>query len=109
MVVITFRTRLRDGIDMQALEKLGARMYELAAQMPGFVSYKDFASGDGESLTLVEFADADSLAAWRDHPEHKIAQQRGRDEFFTEYHIQVCSTIREYAFTQSGGRKDIST
>ena len=25
-------------------------------------------------------------------------QQRGRDEFFAEYHIQVCSPVRDYRF-----------
>jgi hypothetical protein len=35
------------------LEKLGARMYELATRMPGFISYKDFVAADGESVSLV--------------------------------------------------------
>ena len=39
-----------------------------------------------------------SLAAWKEHPEHLKAQQRGRDEFFSEYHIQVCQPVREYEF-----------
>ena len=79
MVVTVFRSRLRDGVDMAALEALGARMYELASAMPGFVSYKDFAAQDGELLTLIEFESMDTLTAWRDQPEHRVAQQRGRD------------------------------
>jgi hypothetical protein len=30
-------------------------MYELGSAMPGFVSYKDFTSQDGESVSVVEF------------------------------------------------------
>ena len=48
MVVIVFRARLRDGVDLVALEALGRRMYELASAMPGFISYKDFSAQDGE-------------------------------------------------------------
>lgn len=76
----------------------GARMYELACAMPGFVSYKDFAAQDGENVTIVEFDTLEHLAAWRDHPEHKQVQQRGRDVYFSEYRIQVCTTVRDYDF-----------
>ena len=98
MIVIVFRARIRPGVDQQALGQLGQRMYQLATAMPGFVSYKDFAAGDGENVSIVEFESEETLAAWRNHPEHKAAQQRGRDEFFSEYHIQVCAPLRDYRF-----------
>lgn len=104
MVVIVFRTRLREGVDLQELERVGMRMYELASAMPGFISYKDFAAADGESLTLVEFDSAEALAAWRDHAEHREIQARGRERYFSEYSVQVCQPLRAYAFTVEGGR-----
>jgi heme-degrading monooxygenase HmoA len=100
MITIVFRSRLKPDADLTELEALVARMAELAAAMPGFVSYKDYGAEDGETLSLVEFESLESLAAWRDHPEHREAQQRGREEFFAEYHIQVCETLRAYAFPQ---------
>src|SRR5438045_704544 len=98
MIVVVFRARWRDGIDLQALEALGLRMYELASAMPGFISYKDFSAADGESVSIVEFSDAASLLAWREHPEHVAVQTRGRDEFMAEYSIQVCTPQRSYSF-----------
>ena len=98
MVIIVFRARLRPDADQQAMMQLGQRMYQLASSMPGYVSYKDFAAEDGESVSIVEFESHETLAAWRDHPEHKAAQQRGRDEFFSEYYIQVCNPVRESRF-----------
>lgn len=98
MVIIVFRARLRPDADQQAMTQLGQRMYQLATSMPGYISYKDFAAGDGENVSIVEFESHETLAAWRDHPEHKTAQQRGRDEFFSEYHIQVCNPVRESRF-----------
>lgn len=68
MVVIVFRTRLREGINEQELATIGARIYEIASAMPGFISYKDFTAEDGESVTIVEFESLDTLAAWREHP-----------------------------------------
>jgi len=97
MVVIVFRSRIRAGNE-EGMMSDGERMYALAAAMPGFVSYKDFAAPDGENVTIVEFDTLEHLAAWRDHPEHKRVQQKGRDLYFSEYRIQVCTTVRDYDF-----------
>ena len=98
MVVIVFRARIKPDANQEALMQTGRRMYELASSMPGYVSYKDFAAEDGENVSIIEFESLETLAAWREHPEHKSAQQRGRDEFFAEYHIQVCTPVRDYRF-----------
>jgi heme-degrading monooxygenase HmoA len=95
VIVTVFRARLREGIDFEALAAIGARMAELAPTMPGFVSYKDFTSEDGEGVTLVEFDTLENQLAWRMHPEHQIAMKRGREEFFSEFRITVCERLRE--------------
>lgn len=107
MVVIVFRSRLREDADMAALETLGMEMAGIAASMPGFLSYKDFGAADGEQLTLVEFATEASLLAWRDHPAHQAAQERGRREFFADYQIQICAPLRAYRYSQAAGRQQV--
>lgn len=97
MVVIVFRTRLKPGVEAE-IEAMGASMYELAAGMPGFVSYREYAAADGECVAIVEFESHETLAAWREHPEHRKAQAAGRERFFTEYRITVCDTVRDYTF-----------
>lgn len=97
MVVTVFRSRLKPGIEAQ-VEPIGARMYELASAMPGFVSYREYQSADGESVAIVEFETSEALAAWRDHPEHRAAQDEGRSRWFADYRIQVCEVVREYSF-----------
>lgn len=97
MVVVVFRSRIRAGVE-EELARVGKRMYELASSMPGFISYSDFVAADGENVSVIEFESPETLAAWRDHPEHIIAQQRGRSEFFAEYRMQVCTLVRGYDF-----------
>lgn len=101
MVVIVFRSRLREGIDIEEITRVGGRMYELASSMPGFVSYKDFAAADGENVSIVEFESLETLEAWRTHPEHRAVQARAREGWMSEYHIQVCQPVRDYAFPAS--------
>jgi len=104
MVVIVFRSHLREGADLALLEQLGQRMATLAQAMPGFKSYKDFQAEDGEALTLVEFDSLQALQAWRDHPEHQAAQQMARDALLARYEITVCSPLRAYRFDTETGR-----
>jgi heme-degrading monooxygenase HmoA len=53
-----------------------------ASAMHGFISFRHYTSDDGEMPVVVEFASAEALAAWRDHPDHRKAQQRGRNDFY---------------------------
>ena len=106
MVVVVFRTRPIAGVDEQALTALGEQMYAIAAAMPGFLSYKDFAAADGEYVSLVEFESPETLEAWRRHPAHLAAQEQGRQKFFSAYRVQVCAPIRSYRYAD-GVRRDL--
>jgi heme-degrading monooxygenase HmoA len=108
MVVVVFRSRVRAGLSpeiLQELETRGARVAELAPSMPGFVSYKDFTSPDGESVTIVEFETHEQLAVWREHPEHRAVQELGRRAVFAEYQIQVCDLARTARFDGASVRR----
>jgi len=94
MVVAVFRYRLRPEADLGELESLHGRMLHHVRGIPGFISVKDFAAADGEGVAIAEFESIESLDAWRDHPEHRLAQRRGREELFSEYRILVCGLLR---------------
>jgi heme-degrading monooxygenase HmoA len=105
--VIIFRSRLRADVDFAELEAAGAQMYALVSEMPGFQSMKTFNADDGESLILVEFENEQTLLAWRDHPEHRAIQERGRADFYTEYHMDICESHRAYRFSIADGRVEL--
>jgi heme-degrading monooxygenase HmoA len=96
-VVTVFRSRLR-GEAIDDYEPRAAEILALALTMPGLVDVKSFTADDGERVTLVTFADAESQRAWREHPEHRLAQRDGRDRFYAEYSIQVCECTRVSTF-----------
>jgi heme-degrading monooxygenase HmoA len=102
--LIVFRSRLLPGVD---LEQYGARaeaMLELARTMPGFVSSRDYAADDGERLALIEFESREHLAAWRDHPEHRLVQREGQVRWYREYKLSICRVVRESRFDVDHGR-----
>ena len=92
-VITLFRSRLRDGAAAE-YEPEAARMEALARAMPGFVAFTTFTSSDGERMSVVEFASEEAHTAWRDHPEHRRAQRRGREEFYDSFRIDVCRRVR---------------
>ena len=103
MVITLFRNRLRPEA-REAYERWAARMHELASTMPGFVSIKTFGADDGERVSIIEFESEATHGAWRDHPEHREAQRLGRERFYAEFQVQVCTPVRRYGFSQEAGR-----
>ena len=97
MIVVVFRSRTKRGLrdDYVALVD---RMSALARTMPGYISHKGFVADDGERVTIVEFENEEGLRAWRTNPEHLAAQKLGRQEYYAEYHLQVCTLTREAKF-----------
>lgn len=83
-----FRSRRRSEAESAYLE-LAQEMQAAARATPGFVDFKTFVGDDGEHVSLITFASESAQRAWRDDPRHQRAQQRGRDDFYLEYSIQV--------------------
>ena len=94
MIVVIFRFRVKPNANLEELGALSEEMGRLVSKVPGFIGVKDFAAQDGEVAVIAEFDSLESVDAWKVHPEHVVAQGRGRDEFLEEYQVQVCSLIR---------------
>ena len=97
MIMTIFRSRLRPE-NAAEFQTLANRMLEIAKAMPGFISYTSFVSQDGERCSVIEFDSADHLQAWRDQPEHRRAQQLGRERYYAEYSLYVAEPQRENHF-----------
>jgi heme-degrading monooxygenase HmoA len=95
MVVVTFRNRFNPGIDQQEYGQRVAKLFEIVSAMPGFRGIRSYAAEDGEQLSLIEFDSLESLASWRDQPDHREAQLLGKQRYYAEYHLQICELVRE--------------
>lgn len=97
-IVTVFRSRLRDELD--GYEETALDMFMKASSMPGFVDFKQFTAEDGERVALIQFDSWEHQQQWRNDPDHRVAQQRGRGEWYAEYRIQVCRVLSERNFGQ---------
>jgi heme-degrading monooxygenase HmoA len=97
MILAFFAFRVRPQTADEFHDLVG-RMAALVHEIPGFIAMDLFRSDDGRTLAVPRFETLEALEMWRDHPEHVLAQEQGRERFFDDYWIDVCSTVRSYEF-----------
>lgn len=102
MIITVFRSRLREE-NRDEYDVMAERMNQLAASMDGFLSAKTFVAEDGERCTVVEFASEEHQQAWARHPEHRLAQVRGRAAFYATYDLKVAAVQRTSAMKPVDG------
>ena len=102
MIVLVFRISVNPEADVEELGAVSQNMVALFGEARGCIAVKDYSAPDGEILVLAEFDSLEALDDWKSHPEHRIAQRRGQEEFFTHYKIQICSLVRTNEWARTG-------
>jgi len=70
------------------------RMLELAKDQDGFLGIE---SARGEiGITISYWRDTDSIRKWKMNAEHRIAQQKGKEEWYQNYKTRICLVERDY-------------
>ncbi len=77
---------------------LAAALRPELEKLDGFISIERFSSltEEGKLLSLSFWRDEAAVAAWREHPEHRAAQARGRGGIFRNYRLRVAEIVRDY-------------
>lgn len=88
-------TSLRSGQD-DGYADTAARMLELAAQQDGFLGVESTRGADGLGITVSYWRDEAAIRHWREQSEHRIAQQRGRQDWYSAFQVRVCRVERDY-------------
>jgi heme-degrading monooxygenase HmoA len=101
MVLVLFRSRLHPAAG-DDYHEMAAEMLATAQGMPGFIDFKSYQAEDGERLSVIRWQSLETMAQWRDHPRHKIAQQAGRESWYQSYRIEAAELVREAAFDRPG-------
>lgn len=86
---------------MEHYLKIAGELKEHLSAFPGLISVERFQSLADKSklLSLSFWEDESSVADWRKFTDHRLAQQKGKNELFSHYTIRVCSLVRDYSDT----------
>ncbi|RJX71283.1 antibiotic biosynthesis monooxygenase [Tsuneonella suprasediminis] len=102
MFLVVFRNRKRVDIDSAAYAADAAAMETMAAQQPGFRSFKSYTAEDGEVVAISEWDSADNARAWGQVSDHRAMQGKGRDRYYASYTLFACDNPHIHEFSQRG-------
>lgn len=75
---------------------MAKRMEELAKAQPGYLGFESARTDLGISVSY--WKDLQSISQWKNNAEHLLAQQLGREKWYSAYHIRIAKVERDYSF-----------
>ena len=98
MIAVIFEVTPKDeGFD-EYLE-IAASLREELQGVEGFISIERFRSlvDERKVLSLSFWRDEAAVTRWRNTPNHRLAQAKGRFELFESYRLRVAEVARDYS------------
>jgi len=96
---VIFTSHRTDGGDAE-YGRTAARMEQLAQTIPGYLGIESARGSDGMGITVSYWESEEAIAEWRDHPEHLVAKERGRAEWYEHWELRV-ARVERASFHQS--------
>ncbi|MBK8921048.1 MAG: antibiotic biosynthesis monooxygenase [Saprospirales bacterium] len=96
VIFTSIRTTVEDGYSTMA-----TRMVALASGQPGFLGVESARSEIG--ITVSYWADLEAIRAWKAHAEHRVAQEYGRQRWYSAYKTRICRVERDYDWSEPTG------
>ncbi|MEK3947565.1 antibiotic biosynthesis monooxygenase [Paenibacillus sp. FSL H7-0703] len=78
---------------------MGDKMVELAAQQPGFLGVESVRDHNGVGITVSYWETLDAIKNWKHNELHKVAQEKGKSEWYKTFGLRVSKVERDYFFT----------
>jgi heme-degrading monooxygenase HmoA len=92
VIFVSRRTEVDGGYS-----RMADRMIELGSGMPGFLGIDSVRDASGLGITVSYWQDEASIAAWRAHGEHRVAQDLGMRQWYAHYDVHVAKVERSYS------------
>ena len=82
--------------DTKGYGEMAKKMENLAKTQSGFLGIDSAREGVG--ITVSYWESLEAIKTWKQHSEHLIAQQKGRNNWYSWYNTRICKVEREYDF-----------
>jgi len=93
MYVVIFKAKISKLDDAYA--KVAQRLRDTALSEFGCIEFHTVTENDHE-IALSYWPDEEKILLWKQHSDHVIAQELGRERWYESYSVQVCEIQREY-------------
>jgi heme-degrading monooxygenase HmoA len=72
------------------------RMVELAQEQDGFLGVESAREELG--ITVSYWRDLDAIRNWKEHAAHRVAQEKGRSDWYKSFKTRIAKVERDYEF-----------
>ena len=93
MFVVIFRAQAK-ALDAE-YSAMAAQMRDLALTQFGCLDFTAATEGDQE-IAVSYWPDEASIRAWKQHADHLLAQQLGRERWYARYSVEVAEVKSHY-------------
>ena len=89
---------------IEGYSEMADKMETLAKQQDGYLGIDSARNDTSTSLTgavgitVSYWESLDAIKNWKQQIDHLQAQQKGRTEWYSWYHVRICKVEREYEF-----------
>lgn len=91
-------TSQRTDEDREGYAKMAEVMDELAQKQPGFLRTESARNAEGKGITVSYWESLEAIQAWKENSKHLVAQQFGKEKWYTQYNVEICKVIKDYSF-----------
>ena len=89
-------TAQRTDEDGPGYDAMAAQISSRALDQPGCIGMETTRNDAGLGITVSYWRDEASLLAWKDDARHLVAQQLGKDRWYSHYTLRVAKVERHY-------------
>ena len=99
MIMVIFEFKVKPG-KQEAYFSFAEAMHPEVEKIDGFLGVERFQScvDSNKFVSVSRWRDEASVAAWREQPDHKKVQERGKNEIFESFKLRVVNLVREISF-----------
>lgn len=92
---VIFSSQRTDG--ERGYGKMADKMVELASEQKGFLGIES-ARDHQLGITVSYWDSLDAIKSWKENAAHKIAQEKGKTEWYKKFALRVCKVERDSFF-----------
>lgn len=82
--------------NIEGYYEMALKMENLAKKQKGYLGMDSARNEVG--ITVSYWVSLEAIKNWKQQTEHLVAQQKGRQEWYSWYNVKICKVEREYEF-----------
>ena len=87
---------LKVTVNADGYHDMSSHMETLAKKQKGFISMDSVRNNIG--ITVSYWETLEDIKNWKQQSEHLKAQEKGKNDWYSWYHVRICKVEHEYGF-----------